>query len=122
MEYGDCILIDRSNATFTVNDSNITINGQIMQYFGSALINGLGTAKFPYQIGDKAELVLFGSIVNGTAGNYIPAQRGACAELTADVDLEMMRGRRSAKTPVTTLKILLPILARLTVMDIRSAG
>lgn len=88
MEYGDCILIDRSNATFTVNDSNITINGQIMQYFGSALINGLGTAKFPYQIGDKAELVLFGSIVNGTAGNYIPAQRGACAELTADVDLE----------------------------------
>lgn len=88
MEYGDCILIDRSNATFTVDDSNITINGQIMQYFGSALINGLGTAKFPYQIGDKAELVLFGSIVNGTAGNYIPAQRGACAELTADVDLE----------------------------------
>ena len=88
MEYGDCILIDRSNATFTVNDSNITINGQIMQYFGSALINGLGTAKFPYQIGDKAELVLFGSIVNGTAGNYIPAQRGVCAELTADVDLE----------------------------------
>lgn len=88
MEYGDCILIDRSNATFTVNDSNITINGQIMQYFGSALINGLGTAKFPYQIGDKAELVLCGSIVNGTAGNYIPAQRGACAELTADVDLE----------------------------------
>ena len=88
MEYGDCILIDRSNATFTVNDSNITINGQIMQYFGSALINGLGTAEFPYQIGDKAELVLFGSIVNGTAGNYIPAQRGACAELTADVDLE----------------------------------
>lgn len=88
MEYGDCILIDRSNATFTVNDSNITTNGQIMQYFGSALINGLGTAKFPYQIGDKAELVLFGSIVNGTAGNYIPAQRGACAELTADVDLE----------------------------------
>lgn len=88
MEYGDCILIARSNATFTVNDSNITINGQIMQYFGSALINGLGTAKFPYQIGDKAELVLFGSIVNGTAGNYIPAQRGACAELTADVDLE----------------------------------
>lgn len=88
MEYGDCILIARSNATFTVNDSNITINGQIMQYFGSALINGLGTAKFPYQIGEKAELVLFGSIVNGTAGNYIPAQRGACAELTADVDLE----------------------------------
>lgn len=88
MEYGDCILFVRSNATFTVNDSNITINGQIMQYFGSALINGLGTAKFPYQIGDKAELVLFGSIVNGTAGNYIPAQRGACAELTADVDLE----------------------------------
>ena len=94
-QYGDCILIDRSDAVFSVDDSDVTINGQIMQYFGNELIGGLGTAKFPYQIGTKNELVLFGKIVNGTADNYVPAQRDACAVLTADIDLE-----NAAWTPI----------------------
>ena len=90
---GDCILIESADsATLNIADS-VTIGGQITQGFGGIRIDGLGSAKYPYQIGDKDELVLFGSIVNGTAkgttsGVAVPAQRGACAELTADIDLE----------------------------------
>ena len=91
-KYGDCIFIDRSSATFRVDASNITIDGQITQCFIELdrQIDGLGTPKFPYQIGTKAELVLFGNIVNNgfTASSVIiPAQRDACAVLTADIDL-----------------------------------
>ena len=85
---GDCIMIESADsATLDIADS-VTISGQITQRFGGIRIDGLGTAKYPYQIGTKDELVLFGSIVNGTADTDIPAQRGACAELTKDIDLE----------------------------------
>ena len=84
---GDCLFITRSAAALSVADS-VTIGGQISQYFVDDRINGLGTAKYPYQLGNKKELVLFGSIVNGTVGDHIPAQRDACAVLTDDIDLE----------------------------------
>ena len=78
-----------------------------MQYFGSTLIDGLGTEKFPYQIGDKTGLVLFGKIVNGTVGDSIPAQRDACAVLTADIDLEDTNwtpiGQNTGNSPEDTL-------------------
>ena len=97
---GDCILIESADsATLNIADS-VTISGQITQGFQGIRIDGLGTEKFPYQIGDKDELVLFGSIVNGTAKGItssaaVPAQRDACAELTADIDLE-----NAAWTPI----------------------
>ena len=84
---GDCILIESADyATLDIADS-VTISGQITQGFSGIRIDGLGSVKYPYQISTKDELVLFGRIVNGTTDNHIPAQRGACAELTADIDL-----------------------------------
>ena len=84
---GDCLFITHSAATLSVADS-VTIGGQISQYFVDDRIDGLGTEKFPYQLGTKKELVLFGSIVNGTAGDHITAQLDACAVLMNDIDLE----------------------------------
>lgn len=97
---GDCILIESADsATLSIADS-VTIGGQITQCFADIRIDGLGSAKYPYQIGDKNELVLFGKIVNGTAKGTtsyaaVPAQRDACAVLTKDIDLE-----NAAWTPI----------------------
>lgn len=74
-------------AALSVADS-VTIGGQISQYFVDDRIDGLGTEKFPYQLGTKKELVLFSSIVNGTVGDHISAQLDACAVLMNDIDLE----------------------------------
>ncbi len=82
---GDCIIIESADyATLDIADS-VTISGQITQGFGGIRIDGLGSVKYPYQISTKDELVLFRDIVNGSNGQT--QNRGACAELTADIAL-----------------------------------
>ena len=49
-------------------------------------MTGSGTESDPYQISTAAQLKRFRDIVNGTGGQT--QNPGACAELTADIDLE----------------------------------
>ena len=83
---GDCIMIESpKSVTLNIADT-VTINGQITQYGdNNDRIDGLGTEKAPYQISTAKELKWFRDIVNGANGQT--QNLGACAELTADIDL-----------------------------------
>ena len=84
---GDCIMIEYDQSVTLKIDDNVTINGQISQFVGDTeRIDGLGTETFPYQIGTAAGLKWFRDKVNGSNGQT--QNTGACAVLTADIDLE----------------------------------
>ena len=52
---------------------------------GAMFAAGDGSAANPYEIGSAAELFAFADVVNGTNGET--QNQGACAKLTADIDL-----------------------------------
>ena len=72
---------------FTMTDG--TVDGSVTLHFTVAgsdvYMDGLGTAAYPYQISTADQLKLFRDIVNGSNGQT--PNRGACAVLTADIDL-----------------------------------
>lgn len=72
---------------FTMTDG--TVDGSVTLHFTVAgsdvYMDGLGTAAYPYQISTADQLKLFRDIVNGAGGQT--QNRGACAVLTADIDL-----------------------------------
>ena len=78
------------NNNGTINDGTfngeVTNNGTINDGTFNTPITGNGTEADPYQISTAAQLKLFRDIVNGTGGQT--QNPGACAELTADIDLE----------------------------------
>lgn len=63
----------------------VTNNGTINDGTFNTPITGSGTKDDPYQISTAAQLKRFRNIVNGTGGQT--PNRGACAVLTADIDL-----------------------------------
>ena len=73
---------------FTMTDG--TVDGSVTLHYEVAgsdvYMDGLGTAVSPYQISTADQLKLFRDIVNGS--NDQTPNRGACAVLTADIDLE----------------------------------
>ena len=75
------------NGKFTMTGG--TVDGSITMPYTvgnePVYMDGLGTAVSPYQISTADQLKLFRDIVNG-AGGQTP-NRGACAVLTADIDL-----------------------------------
>lgn len=66
-----------------------TVDGSITMPYtvgnDTVYMDGLGTAVSPYQISTADQLKLFRDIVNGTGGQT--PNRGACAVLTANIDL-----------------------------------
>lgn len=72
-----------SDGTF---NGEVTNNGTINDGTFNTPITGSGTKDDPYQISTAAQLKRFRNIVNGTGGQT--PNPGACAELTADIDLE----------------------------------
>ena len=66
-----------------------TVDGSITMPYtvgnDTVYMDGLGTAVSPYQISTADQLKLFRDIVNGSNGQM--PNRGACAVLTADIDL-----------------------------------
>lgn len=78
------------NNNGTINDGTfngeVTNNGTINDGTFNTPITGSGTKDDPYQISTAAQLKRFRNIVNGTGGQT--PNPGACAELTADIDLE----------------------------------
>ena len=77
------------NNNGTINDGTfngeVTNNGTINDGTFNTPITGSGTKDDPYQISTAAQLKRFRNIVNGTGGQT--PNRGACAVLTADIDL-----------------------------------
>lgn len=73
----------------TINDGTfngtVNNNGTINDGTFNTPITGSGTKDDPYQISTAAQLKRFRNIVNGTGGQT--PNRGACAVLTADIDL-----------------------------------
>lgn len=64
----------------------VTNNGTINDGTFNTPITGSGTKDDPYQISTAAQLKRFRNIVNGTGGQT--PNRGACAVLTANIDLK----------------------------------
>ena len=77
-----------NNGTITGGVFNNTVSGSGTITGGTfnTPMTGSGTKNDPYQIGTADQLKRFRDIVNGSNGQT--PNRGACAELTADVDLE----------------------------------
>lgn len=77
-----------NNGTITGGVFNNTVSGSGTITGGTfnTPMTGSGTESDPYQIGTAEQLKRFRDIVNGSNGQT--QNRGACAELTADVDLE----------------------------------
>ena len=75
------------NGKFTMTGG--TVDGSITMPYTvgnePVYMDGLGTAVSPYQISTADQLKLFRDIVNGAGGQT--QDRGACAVLTADIDL-----------------------------------
>ena len=73
---------------FTMTDG--MVDGSVTLHYEVAgsdvYMDGLGTAAYPYQISTAAQLKLFRDIVNDSNGQT--QNRGACAVLTADIDLK----------------------------------
>ena len=85
---GDSVFVcTGDNGKFTMTGG--TVDGSITMPYTvgnePVYMDGLGTAAYPYQISTADQLRLFRDIVNG-AGGQTP-NRGACAVLTADIDL-----------------------------------
>ena len=85
------------NNNGTINDGTfngeVTNNGTINDGTFNTPITGSGTESDPYQIGTAEQLKRFRDIVNGSNGQT--PNRGACAVLTADIDL-----KNEAWTPI----------------------
>lgn len=77
-----------NNGTITGGVFNNTVSGSGTTTGGTfnTPMTGSGTKDDPYQISTAAQLKRFRNIVNGTGGQT--PNPGACAELTADIDLE----------------------------------
>lgn len=85
---GDSVFVcTGGNGKFTMTGG--TVDGSITMPYTvgnePVYMDGLGTAAYPYQISTADQLKLFRDIVNGTGGQAL--NRGACAVLTADIDL-----------------------------------
>ena len=85
---GDSVFVcTGGNGKFTMTGG--TVDGSITMPYTvgnePVYMDGLGTAVSPYQISTADQLKLFRDIVNGTGGQAL--NRGACAVLTADIDL-----------------------------------
>ena len=86
---GDSVFVcTGGNGKFTMTGG--TVDGSITMPYTvgnePVYMDGLGTAVSPYQISTADQLKLFRDIVNGTGGQT--PNRGACAVLTANIDLE----------------------------------
>ena len=79
-------VINNGTITGGVFNSTVSGSGTIKGGTFNTPITGSGTENDPYQISTATQLKLFRDIVNGTGGQTQNA--GACAELTADIDLE----------------------------------
>ena len=85
---GDSVFVcTGGNGKFTMTGG--TVDGSITMPYTvgnePVYMDGLGTAVSPYQISTADQLKLFRDIVNGAGGQK--QDRGACAVLTADIDL-----------------------------------
>ena len=85
---GDSVFVfTGGNGKFTMTGG--TVDGSITMPYtvgnNTVYMDGLGTAAYPYQISTADQLKLFRDIVNGAGGQK--QDRGACAVLTADIDL-----------------------------------
>ena len=85
---GDSVFVcTGGNGKFTMTGG--TVDGSITMPYTvgnePVYMDGLGTAVSPYQISTADQLKLFRDIVNGAGGQT--QDRGACAVLTADIDL-----------------------------------
>lgn len=85
---GDSVFVfTGGNGKFTMTGG--TVDGSITMPYtvdnNTVYMDGLGTAVSPYQISTADQLKLFRDIVNGSNGQK--QDRGACAVLTADIDL-----------------------------------
>ena len=84
---GNSVFVVKPSASFTMTGG--MVDGSITMLYtvgnNTVYMDGLGTAAYPYQISTADQLKLFRDIVNG-AGGQTP-NRGACAVLTADIDL-----------------------------------
>ena len=91
-----CTAVNGGNSVFVCTGANGkftmtggTVDGSITMPYTvgnePVYMDGLGTAVSPYQISTADQLKLFRDIVNGTGGQAL--NRGACAVLTADIDL-----------------------------------
>ena len=85
---GDSVFVcTGGNGKFTMTGG--TVDGSITMPYTvgnePVYMDGLGTAVSPYQISTADQLKLFRDIVNGSNGQM--PNRGACAVLTADIDL-----------------------------------
>lgn len=85
---GDSVFVcTGGNGKFTMTGG--TVDGSITMPYTvgnePVYMDGLGTAAYPYQISTADQLRLFRDIVNGTGDQA--QNRGACAVLTADIDL-----------------------------------
>ena len=78
-------VINNGTITGGVFNSTVSGSGTITGGTFNTPITGSGTESDPYQISTADQLKLFRDIVNG-AGGQTP-NRGACAVLTADIDL-----------------------------------
>lgn len=79
-------VINNGTITGGVFNSTVSGSGTIKGGTFNTAITGSGTETDPYQISTADQLKRFRDIVNGSNGQT--PNRGACAELTADVDLE----------------------------------
>ena len=79
-------VINNGTITGGVFNSTVSGSGTIKGGTFNTPITGSGTESDPYQISTAAQLKRFRDIVNGTGGQT--QNLGACAELTADIDLE----------------------------------
>ena len=78
-------VINNGTITGGVFNSTVSGNGTITGGTFNTPMTGSGTESDPYQIGTAAQLKRFRDIVNGSNGQT--PNRGACAVLTADIDL-----------------------------------
>ena len=79
-------VINNGTITGGVFNSTVSGSGTIEGGTFNTPITGSGTESDPYQISTADQLKRFRDIVNGSNGQT--PNRGACAELTVDVDLE----------------------------------
>ena len=84
---GNSVFVVKPSASFTMTGG--TVDGSIALPYkvgnNTVYMDGLGTAAYPYQISTADQLKLFRDIVNGAGGQT--QNHGACAVLTADIDL-----------------------------------
>ena len=78
-------VINNGTITGGVFNSTVSGNGTITGGTFNTPMTGSGTESDPYQISTAAQLKRFRDIVNGSNGQT--PNRGACAVLTADIDL-----------------------------------